>query len=107
MHATCGMWKPIYWIRAILRSKRMGKKSPAESKNSSGSISWRIDPSAVVRFAYKWHDYSGNWFRSFGNENWEFDEGLKSCYAQWEDVGPIRQDMCSVMNVRRRMLTAE
>ncbi len=27
-----------------------------------------------VRFAYEWHDDSGNWFRSYGNENWEFDE---------------------------------
>lgn len=28
----------------------------------------------AVRFAYEWHDDSGNWFRSFGNENWEFRE---------------------------------
>ncbi|MBP0578001.1 nuclear transport factor 2 family protein [Labrys sp. LIt4] len=27
-----------------------------------------------VRFAYEWHDDAGNWFRSYGNENWEFDE---------------------------------
>ncbi len=27
----------------------------------------------AVRFAYEWHDNSGNWFRSYGNENWEFD----------------------------------
>jgi nuclear transport factor 2 (NTF2) superfamily protein len=26
-----------------------------------------------VRFAYEWHDDSGSWFRSYGNENWEFD----------------------------------
>jgi nuclear transport factor 2 (NTF2) superfamily protein len=33
----------------------------------------------AVRFAYEWHDDSGNWFRSYGNENWEFDEnGLMS-----------------------------
>jgi len=31
----------------------------------------------AVRFAYEWHDDSGSWFRSYGNENWEFDaEGL-------------------------------
>lgn len=31
----------------------------------------------AVRFAYEWHDAQGNWFRSFGNENWEFDpQGL-------------------------------
>ena len=28
----------------------------------------------AVRFAYEWHDDSSNWFRSYGNENWEFDE---------------------------------
>ena len=27
----------------------------------------------AVRFAYEWHDFDGNWFRSYGNENWEFD----------------------------------
>ncbi|MDE2327758.1 MAG: DUF1348 family protein, partial [Rhodospirillales bacterium] len=27
----------------------------------------------AVRYAYEWHDDSGNWFRSYGNENWEFD----------------------------------
>jgi nuclear transport factor 2 (NTF2) superfamily protein len=27
----------------------------------------------AVRFAYEWHDDSGHWFRSYGNENWEFD----------------------------------
>ena len=28
----------------------------------------------AVRFAYEWHDDSGTWFRSYGNENWEFDK---------------------------------
>jgi nuclear transport factor 2 (NTF2) superfamily protein len=28
----------------------------------------------AVRFAYEWHDDSGHWFRSYGNENWEFNE---------------------------------
>jgi nuclear transport factor 2 (NTF2) superfamily protein len=28
----------------------------------------------AVRFAYEWRDDTGNWFRSYGNENWEFDE---------------------------------
>ena len=32
------------------------------------------DNRIAVRFAYEWHDISRNWFRSFGNENWEFDE---------------------------------
>jgi len=31
----------------------------------------------AVRFAYEWHDDAGQWFRSYGNENWEFDgDGL-------------------------------
>jgi len=31
----------------------------------------------AVRFSYEWHDDSGNWFRSYGNENWEFaSDGL-------------------------------
>lgn len=28
----------------------------------------------AVRFAYEWHNDSGQWFRSYGNENWEFNE---------------------------------
>lgn len=35
---------------------------------------WAFDgPRIAVRFAYEWHDDSGQWFRSYGNENWEFD----------------------------------
>jgi len=30
------------------------------------------DNRIAVRFAYEWHDDSGQWFRSYGNENWEF-----------------------------------
>ncbi len=32
------------------------------------------DTRISVRFAYEWHDDAYNWFRSYGNENWEFDE---------------------------------
>jgi len=32
------------------------------------------DNRIAVRFAYEWHDASYQWFRSYGNENWEFDE---------------------------------
>ena len=28
----------------------------------------------AVRFAYEWHDNAGNWYRSYGNENWEFND---------------------------------
>jgi uncharacterized protein len=31
------------------------------------------DQRIAVRFAYEWHDDSGHWYRSYGNENWEFD----------------------------------
>ena len=35
------------------------------------------DNRIAVRFAYEWHDDNGQWYRSYGNENWEFDaEGL-------------------------------
>jgi nuclear transport factor 2 (NTF2) superfamily protein len=32
------------------------------------------DRRIAVRFAYEWHDDSGSWYRSYGNENWEFDD---------------------------------
>jgi uncharacterized protein len=36
---------------------------------------WAFDGARIaVRFAYEWHDDSEHWFRSYGNENWEFDE---------------------------------
>jgi uncharacterized protein len=39
---------------------------------------WAYDDNRIaVRFAYEWHDDGGRWYRSFGNENWEFDrDGL-------------------------------
>ncbi|MBS1954530.1 MAG: nuclear transport factor 2 family protein [Cyanobacteria bacterium SZAS-4] len=49
------------------------------------------DNRIAVRFAYEWHDDSGNWFRSYGNENWEFDDQglMTSRYASINDV-PIQ-----------------
>jgi uncharacterized protein len=36
---------------------------------------WAHDGHRIaVRFAYEWRDDAGNWFRSYGNENWEFDD---------------------------------
>ena len=36
---------------------------------------WAFDGARIaVRFAYEWHDDSGQWYRSYGNENWAFDE---------------------------------
>jgi nuclear transport factor 2 (NTF2) superfamily protein len=50
------------------------------------------DDRIAVRFAYEWHDDSGNWFRSYGNENWQFDsEGLMHHrYACINDL-PIKE----------------
>lgn len=46
----------------------------------------------AVRFAYEWHDDAGNWFRSYGNENWEFDEHglMQRRYASINDL-PITE----------------
>lgn len=46
------------------------------------------DNRIAVRFAYEWHDDAGNWYRSYGNENWEFDpHGLmQRRYASINDL---------------------
>ena len=46
----------------------------------------------AVRFAYEWHDDSGNWFRSYGNENWEFNEQgyMQRRFASINDL-PIKE----------------
>jgi nuclear transport factor 2 (NTF2) superfamily protein len=51
------------------------------------------DNRIAVRFAYEWHDDSGHWFRSYGNENWEFDQyGLMAMrHASINDL-PIRTE---------------
>jgi len=51
------------------------------------------DNRIAVRFAYEWRDDSGHWFRSYGNENWEFDElGLMSArHASINDL-PITEE---------------
>ena len=48
----------------------------------------------AVRFAYEWHDDSGHWYRSYGNENWEFnDDGLMaSRHASINDL-PIAESV--------------
>ena len=50
---------------------------------------WAFDGNRIaVRFAYEWHDDAGNWFRSYGNENWQFDvNGLMELrYASINDL---------------------
>src|SRR5690349_18329554 len=50
------------------------------------------DNRIAVRFAYEYHDDSGNWFRAYGNENWEFDEHglMRRRMASINDL-PIRE----------------
>jgi nuclear transport factor 2 (NTF2) superfamily protein len=50
------------------------------------------DDRIAVRFAYEWHDDAGSWFRSYGNENWEFDEHglMRRRHASINDV-PIEE----------------
>ena len=50
------------------------------------------DNRIAVRYAYEWHDDSGQWYRSYGNENWEFDENglMKNRFACINDL-PIQE----------------
>ena len=51
------------------------------------------DNRIAVRFAYEWRDDAGNWFRSFGNENGEFDErGLMTARHACINDLPIREE---------------
>lgn len=50
---------------------------------------WAFEANRIaVRFAYEWHDDAGNWFRSYGNENWEFDENglMQKRFASINDL---------------------
>jgi uncharacterized protein len=50
---------------------------------------WAFDDNHIaVRFQYEWHDHSGQWWRSYGNENWEFD-----------DLGYMRRREASINDV--------
>ncbi|HTQ24999.1 MAG TPA: DUF1348 family protein [Candidatus Binataceae bacterium] len=54
---------------------------------------WAFEANRIaVRFAYEWHDDSGRWFRSYGNENWEFDEAglMRRRLASINDL-PIKE----------------
>ena len=54
---------------------------------------WSFDGNRIaVRFAYEWRDDSGNWFRSYGNENWLFDENglMRRRIASINETGSIR-----------------
>jgi nuclear transport factor 2 (NTF2) superfamily protein len=50
---------------------------------------WAFEGNSIaVRFQYEWHDDAGQWFRSYGNENWEFD-----------DLGYMRRREASINDV--------
>ncbi|QVW21876.1 DUF1348 family protein [Pseudomonas hormoni] len=50
------------------------------------------DNRIAVRYAYEWHDDSGNWYRSYGNENWEFaDDGLMAHRFACVNDMPIKE----------------
>lgn len=54
---------------------------------------WAFNGNRIaVRFAYEWHDDSGNWYRSYGNENWEFDGAglMQARHASINDL-PIKE----------------
>lgn len=55
----------------------------------------------AVRFAYEWHDENGQWYRSYGNENWEFDENglMKVRFASINDL--------AISNEERKLLWEE
>jgi len=48
----------------------------------------------AVRFEYEYHDHSGQWFRAYGNENWEFDENglMKKRFASINDLAINESD---------------
>lgn len=55
---------------------------------------WAFEGNRIaVRYAYEWKDDSGNWFRSYGNENWEFNEQglMTNRFASLNDL-PITEE---------------
>lgn len=75
-------------IRAFLTRKWAHEHEYRLKKELWGFRENRI----AVRFEYEWHDDSGQWYRSYGNENWEFDgQGLMAKrYASINDL-PIAE----------------
>ncbi len=71
-------------IKAFLEKKWQKEQDYRLIKEIWAHSDYRI----AVRFAYEWHDDEGRWFRSYGNENWEFDElgYMKTRHASINDV---------------------
>jgi uncharacterized protein len=56
----------------------------------------------AVRFAYKYRDDSGNWFRAYGNENWEYDEfGLNRRRHAGINAGRLRRPSVNFIGTQR------
>ena len=56
---------------------------------------WAFEGNRIaVRFAYEWHDDAGQWWRSYGNENWEFNENglMQNRYASINDLAIKESD---------------
>lgn len=56
---------------------------------------WAFEGNRIaVRFAYEWHNEQGQWFRSYGNENWEFDEQglMQKRFASINDLAIAESD---------------
>ena len=71
----------------------LSKKGVREQQYRLIKELWAFEGNRIaVRFAYEWHDDSGNWFRSYGNENWEFDEHglMRARHASINDL-PIKE----------------
>lgn len=77
-------------IRAFLRTKWDKERDYRLVKSLWGFRENRI----AVRFQYEWHDPSGRWFRSYGNELWEFDDAglMRRREASINDVPILETD---------------
>ncbi len=75
-------------VRAFLQHK-WAKELDYRLKKSLWAFT---DNRIAVRFEYEWHDDSGQWFRSYGNENWEFDANglMQKRFASINDL-PIAE----------------
>lgn len=75
-------------VRAFLQRK-WAKELDYRLKKSLWAFT---DNRIAVRFEYEWHDDSGQWFRSYGNENWEFDANglMEKRFASINDL-PIKE----------------
>lgn len=82
-------------------SSQAGRRSSRSSSASGRELDYRLikevwafhENRIAVRFAYEWHDAAGAWYRSYGNEQWEFAESglMRRREASINDV-PIAEN---------------